>query len=147
MLPSDDADDICVEYLIKGEALMVRRALNMHAKVDDLEGQRENIFYTRCHVYNKVCSLIIDGGSCTSIASTELVRKLNLHTTKHPIVYKLQWLNNDGEVYVNKQVLVIFSIGKYCDEVLCDVMLCQCKLVNYCLVDYDSMIGELCMME
>jgi hypothetical protein len=89
MLPSDDADDICVEYLIKGEALMVRRALNMHAKVDDLEGQKENIFYTRCHVYNKVCSLIIDGGSCTSIASTELVRKLNLHTTKHPIVYKL----------------------------------------------------------
>jgi hypothetical protein len=34
----EDADDICVENLVKGEALMVRKALNMHVKVDDLEG-------------------------------------------------------------------------------------------------------------
>jgi hypothetical protein len=54
---------------------VVRRALNMHVKVDDLEGQMENIFRIRCHVHNKVCSLIIDGGSFTNVASTELVRK------------------------------------------------------------------------
>jgi hypothetical protein len=28
---------------------------------------------------------------------------------------------NDGDE-VNKQILVAFSIGKYCDEVLCDVV-------------------------
>ena len=50
--------------------LVVRRTLNMHVKVDDLEGQRENIFHRRCHVYNMVCSLIIDGGSCTNVACT-----------------------------------------------------------------------------
>jgi hypothetical protein len=38
MPPLEDADDICVEYLVEGEALMVRRALNMHVKVDDFEG-------------------------------------------------------------------------------------------------------------
>jgi hypothetical protein len=31
-------------------------------------------------------------------------------------------LNNGGEVKVNKQVLIVFSINKYCDEVLCNVV-------------------------
>jgi hypothetical protein len=31
-------------------------------------------------------------------------------------------LNNSGEVKVNKQVLVAFSISKYYDKVLCDVV-------------------------
>ena len=43
-------------------------------------------------------------------------------TSKHPRPYKLQWLNDSGEVRVNKQVLISFSIGKYEDEVLCDVV-------------------------
>ena len=46
-------------------------------------------------------------------------------TSKHPRPYKLQWLNDSGEVKVNKQVLIYFCIGKYKDEVLCDVVLMQ----------------------
>jgi hypothetical protein len=34
----------------------------------------------------------------------------------------LQWLNDCGEVKVTKHVLVLFSIGKYVDEVMCDVL-------------------------
>ena len=66
--------------------------------------------------------MIIDGGSYTNVASTSLVKKLNLKTLKHPRPYKLQWLNDCGEVKINKQVLVSFSIGRYKDEVLCDVV-------------------------
>jgi hypothetical protein len=62
------------------------------------------------------------GGSCTNVASTILVEKLNLPTLKHSRPYKLQWLNDCGEVRVDRQVLVTFSIGKYLDEVLCDVV-------------------------
>ena len=62
------------------------------------------------------------GGSCTNAASTTLVEKLNLPTLNHPRPYKLQWLNDCGEVKVNKQVLVSFSIGRYKDEVLGDVV-------------------------
>ena len=40
---------------------------------------------------------------------------------KHPRPYKLQWLNDCGEIKVNKQMLISFSNGKYKDEVLCDV--------------------------
>jgi hypothetical protein len=40
MPPLEDADNVCVGYPVEGEALVVMRALNMHVKVDDLEGQR-----------------------------------------------------------------------------------------------------------
>jgi hypothetical protein len=118
----DASDDDGVVYPVTGESLVARRALNTHIKVDDAEQQRENIFHTRCHVNNKVCSMIIDGGSCTNAASTILVEKLNLPTLKHSRPYKLRWLNDCGEVRVDRQVLVTFSIGKYLDEVLCDVV-------------------------
>ena len=66
--------------------------------------------------------MIIDGGSCTNVASNTLVEKLGLPLLKHPRPYKLQWLNDCGEVKGNKQVLVSFSIGRYSDKVLCDVV-------------------------
>ena len=66
--------------------------------------------------------MIIDGGSCTNVASIIMVEKLGLPMVKHPRPYKLQWLNDSGEIRVNKQVLVAFRIGKYEDEVLCDVV-------------------------
>ena len=122
-MPSlEDACDDNVEYPVEGESLVARRALSAQVKEDDMEQQRENIFHTRCHINNKVCSMIIDGGSCTNVASTTLVENLNLPTLKHPRPYKLQWLNDCGEVKVNKQVLVSFSIGRYKDEVLCDIV-------------------------
>jgi len=34
-------------------------------------------------------------------------------------------LNDGSKVKVNKQVLVVFSVGKYCDEVLCDAVSMQ----------------------
>ena len=119
-MPSLEDVDV-KEYAVQGELMVARRALSVQAKEDD-ELQRENIFHTRCHVQDKVCSVIIDGGSCTNVASTTLVEKLGMQTSKHPRPYKLQWLNDSGEVSVNKQVLISFSIGKYKDEVLCDVV-------------------------
>ena len=84
--------------------------------------QRENIFYTRCYIKGKVCSLIIDGGSCANVASALMVEKLALPTLRHPTPYRLQWLNDSGDVRVTKQVQVPFRIGKYEDVVLCDVV-------------------------
>jgi hypothetical protein len=66
--------------------------------------------------------MIIDGGSCNNVASTIMVEKLGLSMVKHHRSYKLQWLNDSGEIRVNKQVLVAFRISKYEDEVLCDVV-------------------------
>jgi hypothetical protein len=51
-----------VQYPAEGESLVIRRALSAQVKEDGVEQHRENIFHTRCHINNKVCSMIIDGG-------------------------------------------------------------------------------------
>jgi len=66
--------------------------------------------------------MIIDGGDYANVASTRVEEKLGLPTISHTKPHKLQWLSEEGEIVVNKQVLIIFSIGKYKDEVLCDVV-------------------------
>jgi hypothetical protein len=45
--------------------------------------------------------MIIDGGSCANVSSDTLVKKLNLSCIKHLRPYRLQWLNECGEVKVN----------------------------------------------
>jgi hypothetical protein len=45
MSPLENTDNICVEYLVERGELVVRRALNIHVKVDDLDGQRKNVFH------------------------------------------------------------------------------------------------------
>ncbi|XP_045821849.1 uncharacterized protein LOC123914712 [Trifolium pratense] len=117
----EDCSDVDVAEPVSGEVLVTRRALNMQPKIGGDEEQREHIFHTRCHINDKVCSLIIDGGSCTNVASTLLVEKLSLPTLKHSNPYRLRWLNDCGDINVTKQVMISFSIGKYKDEVLCDV--------------------------
>ncbi|KAF7833249.1 Aspartic peptidase domain containing protein [Senna tora] len=67
-------------------------------------------------------AMAVDYICVTNVASTTMVEKLNLSTVRHPKPYKLQWSNECGEIKVDKQVLVSFSIGKYCDEILCDVV-------------------------
>ena len=66
---------------IQGEigCLVVRRVLTARVREDD-QLQRENLFYTRCKVNDKVCSLIIDSGSCTNVASLLMVESLGLPT-------------------------------------------------------------------
>ncbi|XP_024013060.1 uncharacterized protein LOC112087267 [Eutrema salsugineum] len=66
--------------------------------------------------------LVIDGGSCTNVASESMVEKLGLKVMKRSKAYKLQWLNEAGEMEVKNQVMVPLSIGKYKDEILCDVL-------------------------
>ncbi|RDX93950.1 hypothetical protein CR513_23724, partial [Mucuna pruriens] len=122
MLPLEDCSDIEVVEPIDGVVLVTRHALSIQPKEDGDVEQREHIFHTRYLVQGKVCNMIIDEESCTNVASTILVEKINLQTTKHPRPYKLQWLSNIGEVKVDKQVLVSFAIGNYKDEVLCDVV-------------------------
>ena len=95
--------------------------------IDEL--QHENIFYTRCNVKDTACSMVIDLGSCTNVASAIMSKELKLLTTNHPHPYKMQWLNHSGELYVLKQVLHSFRIRHYADEVLCVVASMQATYI------------------
>ena len=73
-------------------------------------------------ISEKVCSLIIDGGSCTNVASDTLVRKLGLATRPLSRTFRLEWLNETGEQYLKEQVTIPLTIGRYEDEVVCNVL-------------------------
>ncbi|XP_024011237.1 uncharacterized protein LOC112086510 [Eutrema salsugineum] len=123
--PGDNEEN--VEYLDTGEYLLVtRRVLSAQVQPED-RIQRENLFHTRCTINNKVCNIVIDGGSCTNVASKFMVDRLGLEKTKHPRPYKLQWLDDATELKVTEQVTVPFSVSKYKDEVLCDVVPMQAE--------------------
>ena len=68
--------------------LVLRRALS--SQRSEKEEQRENIFQSRCTVEGKVCSLIIDGGTCANVISLTMIEKLNLHTSAHLHLYHFQ---------------------------------------------------------
>nr|KYP42649.1 hypothetical protein KK1_035935 [Cajanus cajan] len=86
------------EEPLQGDILMVRRLLG--SQMQPLE--------QKCSINGKLCSLIVDGGSCKNVASSRLVSKLNLKTNphlmdhQHPRPYKLQWLSEDGEIMVSQ---------------------------------------------
>ncbi|RDX72946.1 hypothetical protein CR513_47508, partial [Mucuna pruriens] len=83
---------------------------------------RENIFHLHCHILGQLFSIIIDGDSSVNVAISSLVEKPKLPTLAHPRPYKLQWLNDEGELVVTKQVFLSFTLGKYEDKMLCDVV-------------------------
>lgn len=69
-------------------------------------------------ILNWVFKLKLEG----VIGSTSLVNKLGLPKLKHPRLYKLQLLNECGEMKITKQGKILFFISKYKDEVVCDVV-------------------------
>ncbi|XP_021969096.1 uncharacterized protein LOC110864356 isoform X1 [Helianthus annuus] len=106
----------------EGDCLVIHRALNGAAVHSD-KLQREALFRTRCTIRDKVCSLLIDGGSCTNVASQTLLSKLGLSTEPHPSPYDIHWLNHGRGIRVSTRVLITFSIGQeYKDEIWCDVI-------------------------
>ena len=77
------------ELPCEGDLLVVMRMLGQVQKPFD-ESQRENIFHTRCLINDKLCSLIVDGGSCTNVASTRVVDKLELPTISKSVDQEIQ---------------------------------------------------------
>ncbi|RDX66933.1 hypothetical protein CR513_54246, partial [Mucuna pruriens] len=125
MPPLEDYSDVEVAKSVNGDILVTRCALSIQPKEDGNMEQREHNFHTKCHINDKLCSMIIDSGSCTKVASTIIVEKINLQNIKHTRPYKLQWRSNIGEVKVDKQVAVLFAIENYKDDILCDVVLME----------------------
>ncbi|GJZ96146.1 putative nucleotidyltransferase, ribonuclease H [Tanacetum coccineum] len=118
-------DDQYEEEIVSGDVgvnLMVRRScLTPKAAGDDW--LKHNIFQSTCTILGKVCTFVVDPGSCDNLIAEEAVQKLGLKTENRPKPYKLQWLKKGGEVTVSKRVLVAFSVGTtYKDSVWCDVV-------------------------
>jgi len=79
--------------------------------------QRESIFHTWCTMNGNVCSLIIDGGSCATVASKAMMEKLKLAISSHPSPYTIQSLNQGKGFQISSRCFLILSVRKnYKDE-------------------------------
>jgi hypothetical protein len=79
-------------------SLVVTKVLTTHPHT--IEDQWCNIFQTRAGIDGKSIKVIIDGGSCHNLASTELCNKLKLPLKKHDHPYHVQWLSDNGNVKI-----------------------------------------------
>ncbi|GJY95271.1 putative nucleotidyltransferase, ribonuclease H [Tanacetum coccineum] len=118
-------DEPYEEEIVSGDVgvnLMIKRSCLTPKAVGD-DWLKHNIFQSTCTVLGKVCTFVVDPGSCDNLVAEEAVQKLGLKTENRPKPYKLQWLKKGGEVTVSKRVLVAFSVGTtYKDSVWCDVV-------------------------
>lgn len=117
----DVSNDDDIELPNDGMIGVVRRIMTINLGSNS-EEQRENIFHTRCGIKGKTCSMIIDSGSCANVVSSYFVEKLGLACMKHPTPYRLKWLNDSGELKVNKQCMISFNVGRYEDDILCNIV-------------------------
>ena len=92
--------------------------------------QRHNLFQMFLIVQDYCIRVIIDGGSCNNLVSSDLVKKLGLTTRAHHHPYHVQWFNNSGTVKVTQSARVHFSIGSYHDHADFDIVPMQaCSLL------------------
>jgi hypothetical protein len=94
------------------------------------QNQRHTLFQTKCVIKKQSCRMIIDGGSCNNLASSDMVEKFAITTEPHPRPYHIQWLNNSGKAKVTKLVRINFLLAHI--VMLLSVMLYLCKLVIFC---------------
>nr|GEY99675.1 zf-CCHC domain-containing protein [Tanacetum cinerariifolium] len=102
-------------------AHVVQRTLCL-PKVSD-SSQRNKIFQTKCLVKEKICSVIIDGGSCKNLVSKALVKAFMLPTKPHPSPYQIGWVKKVPSLKVTEICKVPLAIGKHYNELVsCDVV-------------------------
>ncbi|PVH36619.1 hypothetical protein PAHAL_6G124100 [Panicum hallii] len=75
------------------ESLIVQCVLSAQMEKAE-QNQRHTLSQTNSIIKERSCRIIIDGGSCNNLASSEMVEKLALTTKPHPHPYHIQWLNN-----------------------------------------------------
>ncbi|KAF8106014.1 hypothetical protein N665_0148s0002 [Sinapis alba] len=104
-----------------GRLLVLRRACLTPVAQDD-QWLRTNIFRSTCTIKDRICSFVIDSGSCRNVVSEKAVEKLGITREKHPAPYNLGWLNDTASIRITQRAIVPFSIGlHYKDCLYCDV--------------------------
>jgi len=95
LLAADDAgsveppdEQIGIEDAEHYESLIVQCVLSAQMEKAE-QNQRHTLFQTKCVIKEHSCRLIIDGGSCNNLASSDMVEKLSLTTKLHPHPYHI----------------------------------------------------------
>lgn len=142
----DDSSDVAAnddamlgaDAIVNLRSIMVQRVLSSQPESSKKQ-QHHNLFQTFFTIENRRAHVIIDGGSCNNLVSSDLVKKLGLTTRPRPHPYHIQWINDSGKVKVTHMVRVHFSIGMYSDYADCDVVPMEaCSLLLGRPWEYDT---------
>ncbi|XP_038721986.1 uncharacterized protein LOC120014137 [Tripterygium wilfordii] len=107
----------------RGTSLVVRRSCYTPRVIEGEDWIRSVVFQSTCTIGDKVCSFIIDSGSCENVVAEEVIQKLGLKVEEHSKPYGLAWIQKGAEVKVSKRCKVCFSVGlTYKDQIWCDVV-------------------------
>lgn len=94
----------------------------LYSKPSD-DNQRHQIFRSKCTIWDKVCQLVIDRGSCENFVARKVMEHFHLQTKKHSHPYTVGWIKKGLTEKVIKTCKVPISLGKfYKEEVVCDVV-------------------------
>lgn len=96
------AGDTCTTLVLRHNCLL--------PKVMEENWLRNSLFCSTCTIRGKMCRMIIDSGSCTSVISEEAVSKLALFMELHPASYRLAWLNMKTDVRITKIYVEFLSL-------------------------------------
>jgi hypothetical protein len=87
-------------------------------------------FSNQCKIKEKVCELIINGGSFTNAINSDVVHALSLSTWRLPMPLYMQWMNTSGTLKITHTARVKFSVGTYVETMDCNVApLSACHLL------------------
>jgi hypothetical protein len=113
-LPVDDID------ALNGISLMSQEVQH-GGTTAALKGQCSGICQSECEMKDKVCKLVIDGGSFTNVIISDLVSELYLSMRRPRTPHYVQWMNQSGTLRITRKARVKFSTGNYMDITDCDV--------------------------
>ena len=88
LIEADDGDRV---------SCVIQRVLL--APKEERNPRHHSLFKTRCTINEKVCDVIIDGGSSENFVAKKLVASLNLKVEPHPNPYKIGWVKKGGEAH------------------------------------------------
>ncbi|KAF7810704.1 Transposon Ty3-I Gag-Pol polyprotein [Senna tora] len=119
--PSDIDEEIIAEEPSQGSGFLnVMRCLLSNPVPQD-SWKRTSIFHTFVKCGNKVCKLVVDGGSSRNVFSTSGVARLGLKTEPHPKPFRVAWVDKTS-LPVTRQCRVPIQLGEYQEDVLYDVL-------------------------
>ena len=81
---------------------MMNKVLLKPEKEQEESARRKSLFRITCKVQGKCCKMVVDSGSADNIVSTDMVEKLRLKKTKHPVPYKVSWSHKGHQILVSE---------------------------------------------
>jgi hypothetical protein len=105
---NDDGHVIGSNDMSTYRSILVQQVLNTQVRQSE-KLQHHNLFQNFFITKNRRARVIIDGGSCNSLVSTEFIKKLDLSTRPHLYPYHIQWLNDSRKAMVTQTCRVLQS--------------------------------------